>query len=193
MILAKQIDEKEGALMDPIRFNMWLAIIGSTMLFAAFTSAYIVKRAEGNWDAFPIPEQFIFSTVLVILGSISMQWSLWAAKRDELVQMRTALICTVILAIAFGISQFMGWSAMVESGLFLMFTDNVAGSFFYVITGMHFLHVAGGFIAVGRVVYKAFKLEIHKKSLRAISMSTTYWHFMGILWIYLYLFLFLNR
>lgn len=193
MIVAKEVRQTEGTLMDPKRFNMWLAIAGSVMLFAGLTSAYIVKRSEGNWNAFPIPDQFIFSTVLVVLSSISMQWALWSAKKDEISRMNIALLSTLILGIAFGISQFLGWNELVKRGLHVFFTDDVAVSFFYVITALHFLHVFGGLLALIRVQVKSIKLEVHKKSLRAISMCTTYWHFMGVLWIYLYLFLFLNR
>ncbi|MDX5319828.1 MAG: cytochrome c oxidase subunit 3 [Bacteroidota bacterium] len=184
--------EPNNFIVDPKRFNLWLAIISSTMLFAALTSAYIVKRAEGNWNAFIIPEQFIYSTVIVILSSITMQWAMWAAKRDEIGQVKTAMWSTLILGVAFGISQFMGWNVLVKNNMYFA-SDDVAVSFFYTITAFHFVHVFGGWIAASRVVWKTYKLEIHKKSLRAISMCATYWHFMGVLWIYLYLFLFLNR
>ncbi len=193
MMVANEVRETEGTLMDPKRFNMWLAIAGSVMLFAGLTSAYIVKRAEGNWNAFPIPDQFIFSTILAVLSSISMQLAFWSAKKDEINRMNVALLSTLILGIAFGVSQILGWNELVKRDLHVFFTDDVAVSFFYIITALHFLHVFGGLIALIRVQYKAIKLDVHKKSLRAISMCTTYWHFMGVLWIYLYLFLFLNR
>src|SRR5690606_18046454 len=94
-----RINNKEKPIMDPKVFNLWLAIIGSAMLFAAFTSAYIVRRAEGNWNAFPIPEQFIYSTVIVVLSSITLQWAWFAAKKDELFQVKMALLSTLILGI----------------------------------------------------------------------------------------------
>lgn len=192
MAATHPIKEQENQPMDPKKFNLWLAIIGSTMFFAALTSAYIVKKAEGNWNAFPIPLQFIYSTVIVILSSLTMQWAWFAAKRDELVQVKIASMSTFILGVGFGISQIMGWQVLIQNNLFFA-SDDTAVSFFYVITAFHFLHVAGGWLALGRVTWKAYKFQIHRKSMRSISMCTTYWHFMGILWIYLYLFLFLNR
>lgn len=178
--------------MDPKKFNLWLAIIGSAMFFAALTSAYIVKRAEGNWNAFAIPEQFIYSTVIVVLGSITIQWAWFAAKKDELQQVKVALLSTLILGVGFGLSQFMGWEVMYNNNL-IFASDDVAASFFYSITFFHFLHVLGGWIVLVYANLKAFKLDIHKKNMRLIGMCTTYWHFLGALWIYLYLFLFLNR
>lgn len=192
MSAAQTRNDEKNFIFDPKKFNLWLAIIGSAMLFAAMTSAYIVRRAEGNWNAFIIPQQFIYSTVIVILSSITMQWAYIAAKRDELSQVKTALVSTLILGVAFGISQFMGYEVLIDNNMHFS-GDDVAVSFFYAITAFHFLHVLGGWIALGRATLKAYKLEIHKKSMRTISMAATYWHFMGILWIYLYLFLFLNR
>lgn len=192
MTATHSTNTKNNYVVDPKRFNLWLAIIGSTMFFAALTSAYIVKRAEGNWNAFIIPEQFIYSTVIVILSSITMQWAYFAAKRDELFQTKVALISTLILGLAFGVSQYMGWKVLVDNNMHFA-SDDVAVSFFYTITAFHVLHVFGGWIAASRALWKTVKLEVHKKSMRTISMCTTYWHFMGVLWIYLYLFLFLNR
>lgn len=192
MSAAQTRTDEKNYIFDPKKFNLWLAIIGSAMLFAALTSAYIVRRAEGNWNAFLIPQQFIYSTVIVILSSITMQWAYFAAKRDEIIQLKVALFSTLILGVGFGISQFMGYKVLVDNNLFFS-GDDVASSFFYAITGFHFLHLFGGWIALIRATHKAFKLEIHKKSMRTITMAATYWHFMGLLWIYLYLFLFLNR
>lgn len=193
MMTATQSTKKEtNYVVDPKRFNLWLAIIGSMMFFAALTSAYIVKKAAGNWNSFPIPEQFIYSTVIVILSSLTLHWAYLAARRDELFQVKVALFSTLMLGLAFGLSQYLGWQVLVNNNLHFA-SDDVAVSFFYSITAFHALHVFGGWIAVARTLWKANRLEVHKKSMRAISMCTTYWHFMGLLWIYLYLFLFLNR
>lgn len=193
MMTTTQPTRKEtNYIVNPIRFNLWLAIIGSTMFFAALTSAYIVKKADGNWNVFPIPEQFIYSTVIVILSSLTMHWAYFSAKKDELFQVKIALLTTLILGLAFGLNQYMGWKVLVGNNLHFA-GDDVAVSFFYTITAFHALHVFGGWIAVSRTLFKAYRLNVHKKSLLAISLCTTYWHFMGALWIYLYLFLFLNR
>lgn len=193
MIVTAEIDKRESPLSDPKKFNLLLGIIGIVMLFAGLTSAYIVKRAEGNWEAFALPSQFIFSTIIVVLSSFSMQWAWYSAKNDEVGQIRGALITTIILGLGFCGSQLMGWNQLVETKHHFLFTDNVASSFLYVITGLHALHVAGGIIALLITLVMAFRLKIHKKNMRTITLCTTYWHFMGALWIYLYLFLFLNR
>lgn len=193
MMTATQPTKKEtNYVVDPKRFNLWLAIIGSMMFFAGITSAYIVRKAAGNWNSFPMPEQFIYSTVIVILSSLTLHWAYLSAKKDELFQVKVALFTTLILGLAFGLSQYLGWKVLVDNNLHFA-ADDVAVSFFYSITAFHALHLFGGWIAVARTLWKANRLEVHKKSMRAISLCTTYWHFMGLLWIYLYLFLFLNR
>src|SRR5690606_2717155 len=110
----------------------------------------------------------------------------------ELFQLKMASFSTLILGVGFGISQYLGWKVLYDNQM-VFAGDDVAVSFFYAITFFHLLHITGGWIALIRVNIKAFRLEIHKKNMRALSMCTTYWHFMGLLWIYLYLFLFLNR
>ncbi len=192
MHMTRHIDPKENQVMDPKKFNLWLAIAGSVMLFAGLTSAYIVRRAEGNWNSFDIPDQFIYSTIIVVLSSFTIQWAWFSARKDEINQTKIGLWTTLILGLGFLYSQFLGWESLVKLQLFFS-GDDVASSFFYVITAFHFLHVVGGLIAMIRALVKTYRLEIHKTNMRTISMCTTYWHFMGILWIYLYLFLFLNR
>lgn len=192
MTATQPTENKNNFVVDPKRFNLWLAIIGSMMFFAALTSAYIVKKAEGNWNAFPIPQQFIYSTVIVLVSSITMQWALMAAKKGEAYQTKIALISTLILGLAFGFSQYLGWNVLVNNNLHFA-SDDVAVSFFYSITAFHALHVLGGWIAASRALWKTVRPKLYPTSLQSISMCTTYWHFMGLLWIYLYLFLFLNR
>jgi cytochrome c oxidase subunit 3 len=193
MIVTTDIDNREGALRDPKNFNLMLGIIAIVMLFAGLTSAYIVKRAEGNWQVFALPVQFIISTAIVILSSATMQWAWFATKNDELGRIKTALLTTIILGIGFCISQVIGWKQLVIMNHHFLFTDDVASSFLYVITGLHALHIAGGIIALIITLALSFRLKVHKKNMRTITLCTTYWHFMGALWIYLYLFLFLNR
>ncbi|KAB2918615.1 MAG: cytochrome oxidase subunit III [Bacteroidetes bacterium] len=201
----------ENYAVHPKKFSLWVMIVAMIMLFAAFTSAYIVRRAEGNWDIFPLPMQFMYSVVIAILGSIAMQWSYYAAKRDELGQVKIGLVITLALGIVFCVSQYLGWAEMTQNGFTLtgdnapskeyinqygvthVGSQNPASSFVYIISATHVLHVLGGIIFLLVMTVQSFKLNIHKKNLLSISMCKTYWHFVGLLWIYLYLFLFLNR
>lgn len=177
--------------MHPKKFAMWLFMVSVVMLFVAFTSAYIVKQSDGVWLDFELPALFDYTTVLIVLSSVSMHWALIAAKRNLIKMIRLALGVTFILGSAFLVGQYLAWGALVDQGVY--FVGNPAGSFLYVLTGIHGLHLISAMIFLIVVLVAAFQYKIHSKSLVQIEICTTYWHFLGGLWLYLYLFLILNH
>lgn len=177
--------------MNPKKFAMWLFIISVTMIFASMTSAYVVKKAEGDWLLIDFPSMFNITSVFIILSSVSMQFAYFSAKRNNLLNIRIGLVITAVLAIAFTVGQYLSWGELVEQDVY--FVGNPAGSFVYIFTGLHVVHLLGGLVYLTIVLVKAFKYKVHSKSLTQIEMCTTYWHFLGGLWLYLYLFLILNN
>lgn len=188
---SNQISEPEY-LVNPKRAVLWLLIVASVMLFAGFTSAYIVRRGEGNWELFNLPSSFLYSTFIIILSSVTMQLSILKAKKNELATSRTLLISTFLLGIAFCITQYMGWQQLISDNVYFAFS-NPSNSFVYVITGVHVFHVLGGLIFVLAMMIQFFRNKINSTETLYLSMCNTYWHFIGILWIYLYIFLTLYR
>ncbi len=188
----KIIEEPKKTLsMNPKKFAMWLFIASVLMLFAAFTSAYIVRRAEGNWVYFELPDLFYYSTVIILLSSITMQWAYFAVKKDNLEMVKVGVGVTALLGVAFVIVQFLGWGQMADQGVYLV--GNPSGSFVILLTLVHGAHLLSAIIFVLIVLNSSFKLKIHSKSMSQIEMCTTYWHFLGGLWLYLFVFLLLNR
>ncbi len=185
------IDEREPGV-EPKKFVLWLLLVSSIMLFAGFTSAYIVRRGEGEWVVFELPIMFMLNTGVVVLSSVFMQWAYIAAKKDELNQTKIGLGLAIVLGILFCIMQYWGWSQMVYNSIYFGFA-NPSGSFVYVITGLHMAHVIIGILYLVIIFIQTFRFKVHKKAIRGIAMCNTYWHFVGILWIYLYVFLLLNR
>ncbi len=177
--------------MNPKKFLLWLAIVSIIMMFAAFTSAYLVRRAEGNWIEFAIPAIFTYSTIVLIISSISMHWAYFAAKKDNFLQLRTAISITFALGIAFLIMQFLGWQQLTQQNIYLV--GNPSGSFFYILSGLHGIHIISALIVLIFALVAAFKLDIHAKKLNQIEMCLTYWHFLDLLWIYLFVFLLYNN
>ncbi|WP_421869015.1 cytochrome c oxidase subunit 3 [Marinoscillum sp.] len=175
----------------PKKFAMWLFIITVVMIFASLTSAYVVKRAEGDWLIVDFPTLFNVTSVVIVLSSITMQLSYFFARRNNLLGIRLNLVLTGILAVAFVIGQYMSWNQLVAQDVY--FVGNPAGSFIYIFTGLHALHLIGGVIFLAIVLVNAFRYRVHSKSMVQIEMCTTYWHFLGGLWLYLYLFLILNN
>ena len=173
--------------MHPKKFGMWLFIITVIMIFASLTSAYIVKKGAGNWKYFELPELFKYTSIIIVISSVSMHWAYISAKRNLLKQFRIGSIITGLLAIAFIYGQIFSWNELIaQNGHFV---GNAAGSFIYVFTGLHVLHLVGGIVFLSIVLVSALKNDIDTKRMTRIEMCTTYWHFLGGLWLYFYIFL----
>ncbi len=185
------IKDRRAVGMNPSKFIVWLFIVSITMLFAALTSAYIVKQSGGEWLNFNLPGMFWITSVIIIVSSITMQLALSAARADRFKGLRTYLIVTALLGLAFLIGQYESWKQLVEMDVY--FVGNPAGSFLYVLTGLHAAHIISGLIFLLIVIVSSFKLKIHSRRLLRIEMCTTYWHFLGGLWLYLFLFLKMNH
>jgi cytochrome c oxidase subunit 3 len=177
--------------MHPKKFALWLFLVTVVMIFAALTSAYIVRQAEGNWLEYELPEIFWVTSGIVILSSIALQVAYYAAKKDNFLGLRIGMVLTVVLGIAFLIGQWYSWIALVDREVF--FVGNPAGSFLYVFTGLHALHLISGVIFLIIVLISTFRYKVHSQALNTLEMATTYWHFLGGLWLYLFLFLLLNH
>lgn len=178
--------------MHPRKFALWLFIASVIMLFAAWTSAYIVKRGDAGWSEIILPDQFYLNTVIIFLSSISMIWAVRAARVNNFEHVRVAMALTTVLGLAFLGGQILAYQEMVALKEF--FTGgNVSHSFIYVISGAHALHVIGGVVFLVLVTMDAFRNKVHSRAMPRIEMCATYWHFLGVLWVYLFVFLILNR
>lgn len=177
--------------MHPRKFAMWLFIVTVVMIFAAFTSAHIVRQADGDWLIYDIPQMLWITSGIILASSITMQWAYIAAKRDKLEQVKLALSLTMVLGIGFIYGQFQAWGQLVDAGVF--FVGNPGGSFIYVFTGLHVLHLVSGILYLLYMLVSAFRYKVHSKNMLNMDMSTTFWHFLGGLWIYLFIFLLLNH
>lgn len=180
-------EPRETLSMDPIKFILWLFLVTIIMLFASQTSAYLVRRAEGNWLEFEMPRIFWYSTAVLLLSSMTMHWAYFTAKKDRFKELKVAISITFVLGVAFLVMQFEGWKKLVEMNVY--FVGNPSGSFFYVFTGLHGLHLISGIIVLLFAFIAAMKMNVHSKNLRRIQICVTYWHFLDILWIYLFVFL----
>lgn len=177
--------------MHPQKFALWLFICTVMMIFAAMTSAHIVRQADGNWLEYDMPSMLWVTSGIIILSSVFIHWAYLAAKKDNFGQVKIAMTITCILAVAFIVGQFQAWGQLVEAGVF--FVGNPAGSFLYVFTGLHVLHLASGVIYLLYILVQSFRLKVNAKNMLNMEMCVTYWHFLGGLWIYLFIFLLMNH
>ena len=177
--------------MHPKKFAMWLFIVSVVMIFAGLTSAFIVRQSEGNWLQYDLPNIFWFTSGIIILSSAFMYWAVRSAKKDQLDQLKMALGVTTGLGILFLIGQWYSWVALVDMDVY--FVGNPAGSFLYVLTGLHAIHLISGVIFLIIVLISSFRYKIHSKSMTQLEICATYWHFLGGLWLYLFIFLLINH
>jgi cytochrome c oxidase subunit 3 len=192
MIDLRIVEEpKKPLAMHPKKFGMWLFMASVMMLFMSLTSAYIVRQAEGNWVFFELPSLFYVTSVIIALSSVTMQWAFFAAKKDQANLVKTLLLITSILGLFFLIGQFFGWKQLVANSIYLV--GNPSGSFLYILTRLHALHIISAIVFLWIVCTSAFKEKINSKNMASMEMCTTYWHFLGGLWLYLFIFLLLYR
>jgi cytochrome c oxidase subunit 3 len=184
--------------LHPKKFMMLIGMVSMTMMFVALTSALLVKKGDTvKWESFSIPSIFLYSTIAIILSSATIQWSLNFYKKGQ-DQYKFLLFATFLLGVIFTALQYYGWIQIKELGFPL--SGNVSGSFVYIITGFHLAHLIAGMLAL----FITLLLSIIKrnpidelKRIADINKKVNYeilvmfWHFLGVLWIYLYSFLYI--
>src|SRR5579871_3791436 len=183
--LTKTVNEQRKKIHSH-KFTMWIAIGSIIMMFAGFTSAYIVKRQQPGWTTFDIPRAFWYSTAVILISSITVQMALKNFKERNIRGYRNMITVTAVLGIVFIALQVLGFQTIWKSGVTL--SGSGAGQFLYVIAGLHALHVLGGVIALLVMFLKAFNTRTRNYNSVPIEVASTYWHFVDVLWIYLFIF-----
>lgn len=173
----------------PHKFTLWVAMGSIIMMFAGLTSAYIVRSNQANWLQFSMPVVFWYSTVVILLSSLTMHLSLKAYKAREIPRYRKLISATAFLGVTFAVLQFVGFFSLSAHGIVLLGQgSNPSASFLAIITGLHVLHVLAGVVAILVIFFRAFSSKSKNYSVVPIEMVSTYWHFVDILWIYLFIF-----
>ncbi len=177
----------------PKKLALWVSIVSLIMMFTALTSAYIVRRAAGNWLEFSIPGIFYVNTLVVVVSSLTLHAAFAAFKREAEGMYKALLSVTFVLGVAFVVLQLLGWQEMIAQGLGIKV--NPSTSFVYALSGLHAVHVLGGLAALGVALVAAFVMPLRKTPARQLrlELTLTYWHFVDLLWIYLIVFLSLQR
>ena len=187
-------EEKEATRKKVAKPLLWIGIVSMIMIFAGLTSAYVVRHAKGEWLVFELPQLFYLSTAVILISSITMNWAIISAKKGNLKNIKTALTLTLLLGIGFVCSQFGGWGQLTRTGIFFTgTTSNASGQFLYVLTLLHLLHLAGGIVSLSITLSQSLKEKYNAQNLLGLELCATYWHFLDILWIYLFLFLLFIR
>jgi cytochrome c oxidase subunit III len=162
-----------------IGLGVFLAVAGS--LFALFISAYSMRMGMVDWRTMPVPKLLWFNTGVLVLSSIALQWAYVAARRDDMDGVIIGLLAGGASAVMFLIGQLLAWHQLREAGYFV--ASNPANSFFYLITAVHGLHLAGGLVALGRTIAKVWHgVEMVRLRL-SVELCAIYWHFLLLVWL----------
>ncbi len=173
---------------------LWIGMVSMVMLFAGLSSAYVVSHESAKWLKFELPHLFYISTAVIMLSSVTINSAVMAAKKNDLNGVKRFVLITLLLGIAFIFSQFKAWDFLVSQGIYFTGkTSNPSGSYLYALTFLHMLHLAGGLISLLVVWINAARKKYNSENLLGIQLCAIFWHFLDVLWIYLFLFLLLIR
>jgi len=173
---------------------MWIGIVSIIMLFAGLTSAYVVRAQNGNWLVFQLPSILIISTCLIITSSLTMFSAQLAIKKNNYKLTTYSLLLTLILGLLFFYTQYQGWKQLTAQGIYFAGKySNASGSFLFIIAFLHLAHMLGGIIALSVSLTKSMLKKYSSSDYLGIELTAIYWHFLDILWVYLFLFLYFYR
>ena len=170
----------------PHKFTLWVGIASILMMFAGLTSAYLVKREQPGWTNFQVPLIFWYSTATILVSSLTMYIALKSFRERSMIKYKRLVAVTALLGILFMVLQFFGFRQLWLSGMVLR--GSGAAQFLYIIAGLHALHVLGGVIAVLTLFVRSGNARIRSYNSVPVEVVSTYWHFVDLLWIYLFIF-----
>jgi len=168
---------------------LWVALVSISMFFASMLSAFIVEKADVvNWKVFILPDQFEISTAIILLSSFLLFFIKPLLKREKSIFVLVSVVFT--LGILFSYFQIKGWQQLTTEGVYLTGAgSNVAGSFLYILTLTHLLHLVGGLVGLCISTIKSKQNLYSINNYLGLELTSIYWHFLTILWIILFTFL----
>lgn len=172
------------------KMMLWFAIISLTMSFAGLTSAVVVSSSRPDWlNGYSLPFSFTLSTILIIVSSLFMIMYKRSVKRNKHKQALFFVLTAFVLGVLFIFNQISGFSDLIANGYYFTGpSSNVTISYIYIIAFWHILHVVVGLIALLFVIYNQFKQKYNHKEMLGVELASTYWHFVDVLWLLLFLF-----
>jgi cytochrome c oxidase subunit 3 len=175
------------------KMMLWFGIISLIMSFAGLTSAFIVSSSREDWlSDFVLPTSFIYSTLIIFLSSIFLYAAKQTLKNNQATTTSSLLIGVLVLGIAFIYSQILGFNQIIDAGYnFTGPTSNITMSYVYIIAVVHIVHVLAGIICLIVVIINQLNKKYSPENTLGFDLASTFWHFVDILWLYLFFFLYL--
>lgn len=173
------------------KMMLWFGIISMAMMFAGLTSAFVVSRNREDWVSFDLPQAFLWSTLVIIISSISLVLAKRAIRSGNRSAASGLMLLTLGLGIVFIYLQFEGFGQIINQGYYFTGSaSTVTSSFIYLLVLAHIVHIAAGLIVLLVLIYNHFKQRYKPGQMLGLELGATFWHFVDFLWLYLYLFLY---
>jgi cytochrome c oxidase subunit 3 len=163
---------------------LWVFLGVATSLFALFIGAYAMRLNFLDWNPLPQPRLLIANTAVLVVASLAMEWTAFAARRGDIDRVRKGLVVSGALTIAFLIGQLVVWRQLADAGYFM--ATSAATAFFYLLTAVHGVHVLGGLVAWGRSSVRAFGGADPARIRLGVELCAIYWHFLLVIWVVLF-------
>lgn len=167
--------------------GVWLLVGAIVVLFMSFTSTLLVRRAEADWQAGPVPALLWMNTVVLLASSAALEWARAGGPRRSLRRLGLGLGVATMLGATFLVGQWIAWRQLLAAGVSLATGPHSA--FFYLLTGTHALHVAAG---VAVLAYASWRARREADAAGIVTPTAIYWHFVGVLWLYVFALLFVR-
>ena len=173
---------------------LWISMISMVMFFAGLTSAYVISMNREDWVTFDLPQAFYISTVLIVMSSITLILSQKFLRKDKIQVSFMLLLATLVLGLGFVWQQYVGFNELKAVGLYFTGPEStVSTSFIIGITFLHVLHLLAGVIVLLVVIYNHFKKKYSSADMLGSELGAIFWHFVDVLWIYLFFFFYFIR
>ncbi|MFB4375305.1 cytochrome c oxidase subunit 3 [Agrobacterium tumefaciens] len=182
--LAGDAQQMQGssATIAKVGLGIFLAVVGA--LFTLLISAYLGRMGGADWWGIPIPRLLWVNTATLAASSLALQWAKTEIRPDHRDRLNAALVTAFATAVFFVAGQFLAWRQLISAGYVL--ADNPSNSFFYMITGLHGLHILGGLFVLGRTAIRARSEPLSARMRLSVELCAIYWHFMLIVWLVLF-------
>ena len=174
------------------KMMLWFGIVSLIMSFAGLTSAFIVSSSREDWlSDFVLPTSFTYSTLIILLSSLFLYAAKQTLKKNQATTTTSLLIGALVLGIAFIYSQILGFNQIIDSGYnFTGPTSNITMSYVYIIAVVHIVHVLAGIICLIVVIINQLNKKYSSENTLGFDLASTFWHFVDVLWLYLFFFLY---
>ena len=172
------------------KMMLWFGMISMSMTFAGLTSAYVVSSSRADWiQQIELPFAFTLSTLLIVMSSATFYGALKMLKADRIKETQGLLLITLGLALTFVYFQFQGFKGIIDQGYYFTGPESsITTSYLYVLVLLHLAHLIAGIVIVLMVFFKTLKGAYVEGNTLGFELALTFWHFLDILWVYLFLF-----